>query len=192
MDPPTFLRSHWKAISVWVVFIIYACLVIYILTGSLPPEPPEDKPDPIDGGDGGGGDGGSTDGGGGTPEPQPPEPSPGLSPIYTIRDNVPRFDVIGNIALFIPLGFLGALALGFLPIFNRPVGGFLGFMTALLISDLCEVYQMSQTYRIAETEDVYYNGMGAFIGAAVAMVLILIIFVVLKQLKKGGEEPDEA
>ena len=73
------------------------------------------------------------------------------------------FNVIGNIALFVPLGWLLALIVRRRRLLVAAIAGF-GLSAAI------EVVQ-SLIGRVADIDDVILNGSGAVIGAGVAILI---------------------
>lgn len=86
-------------------------------------------------------------------------------------------NVIGNVLLFIPLGF-------FLPLLVRKCRNvFIMFIIGTGTSFLIETMQYEYAKRIFDVDDIFLNVIGAMIGWLVAL-MVLGIF---KLLKKAGE-----
>lgn len=76
-------------------------------------------------------------------------------------------DVLGNVLLFLPLGFVAAGALGS----RRPVhrlAGAAGF--GILLSATIEGLQLLVPGRATDVDDVIFNGLGTVVGAAILLV----------------------
>ena len=72
-------------------------------------------------------------------------------------------EVLLNIALFVPIGFLlgGMMPKGFLKV----------LLTGFLLSILIELLQLASGRGLCETNDVIHNTVGCIMGYAAAMVL---------------------
>jgi glycopeptide antibiotics resistance protein len=70
------------------------------------------------------------------------------------------FDVVANVALFLPLGFLYALARSESVLHRGRV-----FLVALLVSAAIESLQLFEATRFASLSDILANGIGAYAGA---------------------------
>lgn len=100
---------------------------------------------------------------------------------YPLPFYVLRFDLIVNVAAYLPYGF----ALALLPR-RRGVGFMLALLLGALTSLLVEVGQMFVPTRIASNLDILCNVFGAFLGAVLATVPIFRVlgakFLQLRQL----------
>ncbi|HEX8498149.1 MAG TPA: VanZ family protein [Actinomycetales bacterium] len=86
-----------------------------------------------------------------------------LVQLGNVNQGLGRANIVGNVALFVPLGLLGAPALGWRS--RRVVAG------AGLLSVAIELSQMT-TGRTADIDDVLLNTLGAVIGAVVTATMI--------------------
>lgn len=75
------------------------------------------------------------------------------------------FNVIGNIAMFVPLGWLLALATTRRPVL---VAAIVGFGLSVTI-EAAQAF----TARIADIDDVLLNGIGAVLGAVVVVLIVM-------------------
>ena len=72
-------------------------------------------------------------------------------------------EILLNIALFVPIGFLlgGMMPKGFLKV----------LLTGFLLSSLIELFQLASGRGLCETNDVIHNTVGCIMGYAAAMEL---------------------
>jgi glycopeptide antibiotics resistance protein len=96
---------------------------------------------------------------------------PNLIPGWTVNQQLADpnhplgvFNVVGNVAVFVPLGWLLALVIRRRPILVAAEVGF-------GLSAVVEVLQ-SFTGRITDIDDVILNGSGAVLGACVAVLIL--------------------
>jgi glycopeptide antibiotics resistance protein len=77
-------------------------------------------------------------------------------------------DVLGNIAVFVPIGFSLSGALGRLPVRRRL---FTATSIGVLLSVMIELVQLAIPSRATDVDDVLFNGLGAAAGAAVMLLM---------------------
>jgi VanZ family protein len=157
--------------------LIYAILIFYLSViplGNAPPgEEPPDEPEPSDGG--GDGAGGA---GGGTPVKSPADSQPAKSILY-LKHNVPHFNEMVNVFLYLILGLLLFRVLkSYLPQIERfssleavtdmnsalTIIAFI-LIIALIYSTVIELSQLSLISRVTDVNDIIYNTAGALLGA---------------------------
>lgn len=143
--------------------IVYAILIFYVSVlpvGDAPP--PEEEPEPSE-----------------IPEDSPARSEPARSILF-MKYNIPSFDVLANIMIYLGFGILlyRSLEYYFPPLGsdknNDNVKGGLSVRLLLLVlvigliySTLNELAQLNLASRVSDALDVVYNTVGAFIGALV-------------------------
>lgn len=190
--------SRWKPIIIWVLTVAYLLFIIYISTTNLPPEEPirnvvdnsgEDGSnggDPGNGGASGSGDGTSGDGssgessGGGRGSDDVEGPNPFFSWVYSLREDIYRFDFYANTGLYAVLGALLILAWTTVAWIDKLGGLGLAFLTGTGLSMTMELVQ-SWLDRVSDPGDIVANAIGTLLGA-------LIVFVIMGYLQKRSEK----
>ncbi len=94
-----------------------------------------------------------------------PEPLPWQT-LLVVPRHISRSDIIGNLALFIPYGFCGLLALRW----PRPAALLAVLVTGLLLALALQVAQLWTMRRTAALYDAGWNGVGILAGLVVAQV----------------------
>ena len=164
-------KKYMPVIIVWALTLLYTLFIIYISTTSLPAELP-DETDDNGGGDDDNNSGGGGGGGGIQPVTPPPKgPDPMLRPIYSLRDQVPNFQVLANIGLYLIFGLLLFISLSQVRKIGLPMA-FLGCVLLGVLLSLSMEFTQSFVDRVTDINDVIANGSGALMGAFAGAMII--------------------
>lgn len=150
--------------------LIYAGLVFYLSMVPLGDAPPGEKPAP---------EHKNMETGGG---PGADEPAKSILYLYY---NIPSFNELANIVLFMVFGFLLYRLLRFyLPLYTRSQSqevfkdiriqiriAFIVIVIAFCYSAVIEVSQMFEVSRVSDVFDILFNTLGAFLGSIIYAVI---------------------